>query len=261
MTQNSHYTFGDSELAGYRLRALANAYEAATREFILRFNPAPGLRAIDLGCGPGYSTELLHELTAARATMGIEASAQYVEQARARAPAGVSYVQHDLRVTPFPVPAAELVFARFLLTHLDEPAQRLRSFCELLAPGGRLLLLETSRLESEQPALARYYELVAALQQHYGQALNIGQELARHAEQSGAPILHFEERLLAQPASVMAELHALNLRTWSRDPAAQRLFDAVELARLGEELTAIASGAVSAPPVRAGIGLLVLEQR
>jgi hypothetical protein len=126
-----------------------------------------------------------------------------------------------------------------------------------LVDAGRLLVQETSRLESDEPALARYSELVGALQRHYGQALHVGRDLASLAERAGLFVQHFEEETMLQPASVMARLHALNLRTWSQDAAARQLFDARELERLGQALGAIATGEQPAAPVRAGTGLLV----
>jgi SAM-dependent methyltransferase len=256
MTQSSPYTFGDSDLAALRLRLLAEAYEAQSRAFLGRFCEQPPHSAIDLGCGPGYSTRLVQEVTRATSVTGIDASEDHLRRARAEAPPGIAYVQHDLRVTPFPIQGAEFVFERFLLTHFAEPQKALQSWAGLLRVGGKLLVQETSRLESDDPDLSRYYELVGALQRHYGQALDIGRELGVLAANGEFEVLHFEERVVFQPAAVMARLHALNIVTWSRDPAAALLFDARELQELKGRLDEIASGRPCAP-VRAGLGELV----
>ncbi len=258
MTQDSPYTFGDSELAKQRLLALSRAYEPATRDFLARFAPARPRRALDLGCGPGYSTRLLHAATGAEATLGLDLSSAYLDDARTAEALGISFVEHDLRKGPPPLERFDLVFERFLLTHLSDPAARLREFASLLRPGGRLLVLETSRLESAEPALSRYYELVGALQAHYGQRLYVGRELGDLARTADLYIAHFEEVVFEQAGAVMAELHAMNLRTWSRDAAAQQLFDAAELGALERELTALAEGSRACPAVRVGTGQLVV---
>jgi len=260
MTQHSHYTFGDSELSAQRLAALAEAYGPSTRAFLRRFRGERPRLALDLGCGPGHTTRLLHEEVGAERTIGVDSSEAHLERARRDPEPGLSFVQHDLTQRSEALGGADLVFVRFLLTHLAEPVRVLRSWAELLTDSGRLLVQETSRLESDEPALARYYELVGALQHHYGQALHIGRDLASLAERAGLFVQHFEEEQLVQPARVMARLHALNLRTWSQDAAARQLFDARELERLGQELGAIAAGEQPAAPVRADTGLLVATQ-
>ncbi|HWA72300.1 MAG TPA: methyltransferase domain-containing protein [Polyangiaceae bacterium] len=256
MTQDSPYTFGDSDLAARRLSALAAVYRDSSERFLRRACLEAPARAIDLGCGPGHSTLLVHETSAAKHTVGVDYSEAYLARARASAPANVSYVQHDLRAGPVPIARGELVFERFLLTHLAEPAQRLREFALLLEPGGVLVVQETSGLESEDPTLSRYYEWVGAFQAHYRQTLYIGLELPRLAEQAELSTFDFETHEMQVPGAVMAELHALNLRTWSRDPAAVALFGSAALSELSRALDEIARGARSCATVRASTGQL-----
>jgi SAM-dependent methyltransferase len=256
MTQDSPYTFGDSDLAAHRLSVLASVYRDSSERFLRRAGlPAP-LRAIDLGCGPGHTTVLVHEITGAEHTVGVDSSEPYLARARANARVGVSYVKHDLRAGPAPIARGNLVFERFLLTHLAEPAQRLREFALLLEPGGVLLVQETSRLTSEDPTLSRYYEWVGAFQAHYRQTLYVGLTLPELADQAGFTSFEFESDEMQVPGAVMAELHALNLRTWSRDPAAIALFGSAALSELSQSLDEIARGARSCANVCASTGQL-----
>jgi SAM-dependent methyltransferase len=215
--------------------------------------------AIDLGCGPGYTTRLLHEASRAHRTLGLEASDRYLAQARATAPAGVEFEQEDVTRLRSDVPAAGIVFSRFLLTHLDNPAAAVRGFRALVADDGCLLLQETAHLQGSHPAFARYYELVAELQAHYGQVLYIGQDLPRLAEGAPFEVVHFAVRRFERKAATMAELHVQNLRTWRKDPFATRAFEAAELDQLETELAAIAEGRISAAPSELGLGELVLR--
>lgn len=260
MTQDSPYTFGDSDLAARRLAALASVYHASSERFLRRGLERAGLeaplRAVDLGCGPGHSTLLVHAVTRAQHTIGVDSSEQHLARARAEAPPNVSYVQHDLRSGPVPIAKAKLVFQRFLLTHLADPAQRLREFASLLEPAGVLLVQETSGLESAEPTLARYYELVGAFQAHYCQTLYVGRELPQLAEQAALGNIEYETHEMQVPGAVMAELHALNLRTWSRDPAAVALFGSAALAELQQALDEIARGVRPCATVQASTGQL-----
>jgi hypothetical protein len=70
---------------------------------------------------------------------------------------------------------------------------------------------------------------------------------------------YFRVQRFERPAATMAELHAQNLETWRSDPFASRSFDVAELDELTSRLWAIASGAEPAPPVRLGLGELVLR--
>jgi SAM-dependent methyltransferase len=252
----SGYTFGDNPTAAQRLALLAEVFEPAARDMLGRWAPGRIEAAVDLGCGPGHSTRLVHAVTGAGRTTGVERSAQFLEAARAVAVPGIHYLQHDVTVLPLPVLPAQLVHARFLLTHLPDPAGALRGWTAALAPGGRLVVQETARLTSAAPALRRYYELVAEVQRAHGQALDIGDRLADLAAGSGARLLHAGTRRLRPPVRSMARLHALNLRTWRSDPAAGHL-DPGELDALDAELTAIAGGA-AAEPIEHDLGELVL---
>jgi hypothetical protein len=147
------------------------------------------------------------------------------------------------------------VFARVLLTHLSEPRRALEIWAAALAPAGRLVLQETARLVSRDPALGRYYELVAELQARHGQALDVGSQLPELAAAAGLRVEHAGRRPVTQRPAEMAALHVLNLRTWREDPEAAG-FDADELDALDDALADIARGG-PAEPVEQELGELV----
>lgn len=254
------YTFGDTPDAARRLALLADVYQPATTALLTRWSPPDVEHAIDLGCGPGHSTVLLHRLTRAGRTTGVERSPTYVAAARACAPQAVEYVCADV-TGDFPVLRADVVLARFLLTHLRDPSAAIGRWASLVAPGGRLLLQETARLETSDPVIARYYELVGELQAHHGQALNIGARLVELAQACDLTIEHTATRQLRPPIPAMATLHALNLRTWRSDPYAREAFDVDELDLLEDALADIALGRVAAHVIEQDLAELVLTHR
>jgi SAM-dependent methyltransferase len=252
---DQHYTFGDGDLPALRLRHLAETYAGSSTELLARLGAVEG-GAIDVGCGPGYTTELLAGTLRPAWTVGLDRSARLVGEARARLP-GLRFVEHDVTVGPLPALPAAVVYSRFLLTHLPDPAAAVRTWAAALAPGGRMVLEETAALTSEHPAIQRYYELVDGLQAHYGQRFRVGLELGDLARAAGLEVLESGVAVLTLPARRMALLHALNIRTWGTDPAARERFDPAELARLSATLERIASGDESAPPVRSTMGQAV----
>ena len=251
------YTFGDDEVAAGRLDLLAHVYEQATRSLLARWAPARVGLAVDLGCGPGHTTRLLYAVLEPARLVGVERSPTYLALARERL-AGLPDVEviEDDVTRPLPVAGADVVFARFLLTHLAAPVAALRTWSGALAPGGRLIVQETARLVSRDPALGRYYELVAELQQRHGQALDVGARLAELAGEAGLTVERAAVRPLDQKPREMAALHVLNLRSWRHDAEAAD-FDHDELDALDEALVAIARGA-PAEPVEQDLGELVV---
>jgi trans-aconitate 2-methyltransferase len=59
---HAQYVFGDNDTAAQRLQLLAGIYQDSTRIFLSK---AAGLYrlplALDLGCGPGFTTRLIGE--------------------------------------------------------------------------------------------------------------------------------------------------------------------------------------------------------
>lgn len=180
------YTFGDNPTAQHRLELLAQVYRPATEAFLRRWAPQEPALAVDLGCGPGHTTRLLHETTRAVRTIGLDSSPRYLRAAAAAAPAGVTFGAADVARPPLPVPAADVVFARHLLTHLAHPVTVLRTWVDAVRPGGLVLVQETALLTSSVPQLRRYYQLVAALQERHGQALDVGARLGDLAAAAAA---------------------------------------------------------------------------
>jgi len=256
------YTFGDSPIAADRLALLAATYEPSSARLLRMCAPLAPRRAIDLGCGPGYSTRLLHALIAPAATVGVDSSPEHVARARATAPPGVDYAVHDVTVAPLPGEAPpDLLYCRFLLTHLRDPARVLAGWAAAAAADRAALIIEeTAEMSSPHPAFQLYYRLVADLQRHYGQELAIGRALDAALVGSGWDAQLDVVRPLALPARRMARLHALNLATWRHDPFARATFQAAMLDELADALDGIASGAADAPDVRHALRQLVLTK-
>lgn len=250
MKQNNHYTFGTGQLAAQRLVLLARTYEEASEAFLLEWRTPPVRHAIDLGCGPGYTTALVQSCVRPGHMTGIDASGKLLAEAAHRlSTSGIAWLQHDITNAPFPCGPADFLFCRFLLTHLDTPAVALRAWATAASPGARLLVQETARLDSDDDVIRRYYDMVERLQSSYGQALRVGDRLEALLGESSWTLRSSRSRIVERPAAVMARLHAMNLRTWSRDPKATALFSVDEIEGVQAELERIADGERAAKPV------------
>ena len=96
--------------------------------------------AIELGCGEGFSTQMLREMLPA--AVKLEAS-EYVEalvpMAAAKNP-GVSISQESVYELKHRPATFDLVFLLEVLEHLDYPARALQEIRRVMKPDGRLIL-------------------------------------------------------------------------------------------------------------------------
>lgn len=238
-----NYTFGDNEQASARLRRLAELYEWEARELLQAGQLRRPHLTVDLGCGPGWSTRLLHEELQSDRTIGLDASERYIAEARRNHGSDLEFEVHDIVRAPFPVMGKpDALFCRFLLTHLRSLTVVLSTWASIAAPMAVLFVHETESLETEHPALRRYYDLVAELQQHYGQTLLVGSLLDSSFAGTGWKIVESNRRILEKPANRMAELHLANLRTWRQDKYASAAFDPHEIEALEASLVRIVQG-------------------
>ena len=256
-----HYTFGDGAIAADRLALLAAVFEPSSARLLRLLGYLQPRQAVDLGCGPGWSTRLVNAVLAPRRTLGLDRSPEHVARACASALAlpvpGVEFRVHEVACVPFPCEPPDLLYSRFLLTHLAQPEQVIAAWGEAAAPRATLVLEETAELTSDHPAFARYYQLVDELQAAYGQRMRIGADLTGPFG-GGWNVELSLLTPLSLPASRMARLHALNIATWRHDPQARAAFDARELDALAARLKEIADGNEAAPNVRLRMRQLVL---
>ena len=255
-----NYTFGDNARASARLRRVAALYEPETLDLLGRSGLRRPRVAVDLGCGPGWSTRLVRDALRPNQTVGLDASERYVAEARYNNEPELEFQVHDVARVSFPVPAPNVMFCRFLLTHLRRPGEVLTTWGTIAAPGAVLIVHETESLEADHPSLRRYYDLVGRLQQHYGQCLQVGSILEGCFGNTGWRLVESRRTTVEKPASAMAEVHLANLRTWRQDPYASRAFDSNEIDLLEASLERIAWGQENAGAV-VNVARQIIAQR
>ena len=158
------------------------------RELLARVPLDSPRRVVDLGCGPGNSTELLVERFPAAEVIGIDNSAAMLESARERLP-GCHFELADIAAWA-PAEAPDLIYANASLQWVGDHEHLLPRLLRLLAPGGVLavqmpdnrdeathramrelaahplyapLIGDGQKLRTELLGLAGYYDLLAPL--------------------------------------------------------------------------------------------------
>jgi trans-aconitate 2-methyltransferase len=120
------------------------------RDLIAQIPLARPERVIDLGCGPGNSTELLVERYPEASVIGLDSSPNMLAQARERLPK-CTFIEADL-VSWSPPKRTDLLFANASFQWLPDHQAVLRRMLQALAPGGVLAVQMPDNLD--EPALA-----------------------------------------------------------------------------------------------------------
>src|SRR3954463_14102002 len=100
----------------------------------------PGLGVLDVGCGPGTITVDLAERVAPGRVVGLDVSADPLDEGRAPA-AGrgvqVTFAVGDVYALEAPDDSFDVVHAHQVLQHLTDPVAALREMARVCRPGGR----------------------------------------------------------------------------------------------------------------------------
>jgi len=201
------YTFGDDDPAGERLRLVADAYRPTSESFVTRHARRSVASALDLGCGPGFSTELLARVCRPRRLLGIDASPSFIELARKRVP-DAEFAAHDASVTPLPGAPATVIYARLLLAHLPDPLGVARRWQGELSAGGMLLVEDLEDITAPAGPLRDYEALSTDTVRSGGGSMYAGRALAALG---GSCV---EVRV---PARLAATISLLNVERWSEE--------------------------------------------
>ena len=173
------YTYGTNNEAEARLELIARFFNPKAAEFIDRYVEEPVEVAVDLGCGPGFTTQMLFNALGSSRVFGLDRSADFLKMAASRLPQ-CTFIRHDVTETPFPV-QPDLMYTRFLLSHLADAADLIRAWTGELNRGGILLIEEIEDITAEVGVFRRYLEIAKGLVASEGACLYAGKSLAEAA--------------------------------------------------------------------------------
>lgn len=178
------YSLGHSESELTRLQKQAEFYAEFTRTVLLKAGLAPGMRVLDVGCGVGdVSMEAARIVGPSGAVVGVDQSeAALVTAAQRVLHAGLpqaSFSRGDLasdRHGQF-----DAVIGRFILLHLGNPTDALRTLVKQVRSGGCVAFIEMDLTSAEAcPKLDVFDEAVGWIKEVYmreGVEIDMGSRL------------------------------------------------------------------------------------
>ena len=145
------YTLGTNPAERERLQRQSHDLVDHSLALLSRVDLPAGGRALDLGCGPAGTIELLAERVGPTGSVtAIDIDPAHVAMARRlvqdRGLANVEVLQADARHTGLPSGSFDVVHARLVLVNIPSPEQVVAEMVRLVKPGGWVLTDEADAM-------------------------------------------------------------------------------------------------------------------
>jgi trans-aconitate 2-methyltransferase len=239
----TRYTFGSDECAAERLESISTVFNREARKVIRPYinGKTPAL-ALDLGCGPGYSTTMLAEVAGADRTCGLDQSADYIRRASEAFP-HLEFIRHDVTVMPFPV-KPDIIYVRFLLSHLTDVVPLINRWLGELAPGGLCFIDEVEEVVTTVPAFKTYLDISSRIVESGGGNLWIGSLLGK-GDYAGCEVLYNgRDRLPVDDRDAAEWFYPNTVILWPGSDLVARYLSTDEQESIRGELTRLQNSAV-----------------
>ena len=124
-------------------------------DLLAMVRPAPRMRAVDLGCGTGRLTRILHERLQPRETLGLDRSAQMLDRQRGEPPLdGLTFEVGAIEDFPGDRGSFDLIFSNAALHWVADHETLFAKLASALSPAGQLAIQMPSSHDDPSHTLA-----------------------------------------------------------------------------------------------------------
>ncbi len=178
---------------------------------------------LEAGCGVGAQTVTLARNSPGARITSVDISAPSVVAARQAVEAAgfnnVAFGQADIFDLPFPPESFDHVFVCFVLEHLRQPVDALRTLKRVLKAGGSITVIEgdhgSAYFHPDSPHARRAIDCQVQLQARAGGNALIGRELYPLLRQAGFDEVRVSPRMVYADASRPALVEGFTRRTFT----------------------------------------------
>jgi ubiquinone/menaquinone biosynthesis C-methylase UbiE len=197
----TEYVHGYSEREALRLEEQADTLEELLHSDTIY---PPGEKILEAGCGIGAQTVILAKNNPWAEIISIDVSPDSLEKARENVKRkgieNVRFLQADIFSLPFKEESFDHVFVCFVLEHLQNPSEALKSLKKILKPGGTITVIEGDHgscyfYPEGKKALAAWNCLIRVQAHMKGNSL-IGRQLYPLLQGSGLNEVKVEPRMV-----------------------------------------------------------------
>jgi len=216
------YTFGTSQAAADRLNKIAEFFNPLAKDFIKQFVHRQIKIALDLGCGPGFTTHMLKQATNSKDTYGLDLSNSFLKLARKQYPE-YTFLKHNVTVVPFPV-NADIIYTRFLLSHLNKIVTTIDNWAGELNEDGILCIEEVEDIFTDITVFKEYLEANKGLIANQGAKLYIGKTLG-NARYKNKVIYNKSVLLPVSNYQAASWFYPNTINIWKKEKFIKKLFN------------------------------------
>jgi len=193
MAGSKHYVIRGGTEGRERLRILSRVMHASSMALLDRLGPRDGLACLDVGCGGRNVTlDWAQRVPPHANAVGVDIDQEKLEiprhEAQQQGVVNVAFQLSDIRETST-VAEFDIVYSRFLLTHLSDPVSIVRALYAQLLPGGRIAVEDIDFsgyfTYPKSEAFGRYHKLYCATVSRRGGDPNIGPQLPQLLRRCG----------------------------------------------------------------------------
>ncbi|MET0147398.1 MAG: class I SAM-dependent methyltransferase [Ilumatobacteraceae bacterium] len=183
------YSIRGGQAGKDRLAVLSRVLAPTTGALLDRIPITRDARCLDVGCGGGDVTAQLAARVPDGTVVGTDRDDVKIALARADMPANVELRVEDVARTVTSGQTYDIVYARFLLSHLCDASAWVTALVGLVAPGGWLVVedvrISGSFCSPPSPEFARSLDIYCRTVRANGGDPNLGPALPRHLRAAG----------------------------------------------------------------------------
>lgn len=173
-----------------RLKSQAVMFWGKEAALLARLGLVDTKTAVDLGCGPGFVTQLLAETYPNLSITGIDTSAQLLSVAQETLVSEkIKFLEGSVYATGLQDNSQDFVYSRLVFQHLSSPEKAAIEAFRICKPGGQIAILDIDaslqKFSQELPSTGKLLKLITQIQEQNGGNREVGLKLPGILSQAG----------------------------------------------------------------------------